>query len=208
VTVQVVAAPELTLPGWQAKAETTVPAIRLKVVFWEAPFRVAVMVTVWFVEILPAVVAKVAEVAPTAKVTETGTVSEALLSDKATTVPPAAAGRFSVTVQVPVLPDDRLEGLHCREVRASDVAKVRVVVTELLPSEPVITAVCVVVKVPAVAVKPAEVCPAGTTTEAGRLNAESLDAKAIVAADGAGWLTITRQAVVLPTPRFDTAHCR
>jgi len=208
VTVHAVAAPEFTLVGLQARAVTSMGATRLKVAVWAAPLSVALMVADCVVVSAPAVAANVAEMAPAAKVTEAGTVSEALLSERATTVPPAGAGWFSVTVQVPALPDDRLEGLHCREVRASDGAKVRVVVRELLPSEPVITAVCVVVKVPAVAVKPAEVCPAATATEPGTVSAGLLDAKAIVAADGAGWLSITRQAVALPTPRLETAHCR
>jgi hypothetical protein len=60
-------------------------------------------------------------------------------------------------VQVLVLPDGKLEGLHWREARASGATKVSEVVRELLPSELEITAVCVVAKVPAAAVKPAAV---------------------------------------------------
>jgi len=204
----VVAAPELTLEGLHAKAETTVRAIRLRVALWDAPLRVAVMGAVWFVAIVPAVTAKVAEVADAATVTETGTVNVALPAERATAVPPAGAAWFKVTVQVLALPEDRLEGLHCREVRAIGEIKVKVVVRELLPIEPVITAVCVVVKVPAVAVKPAAVCPAATTTEAGTLRAELLDDNVIVAADPAGWLSITRQAVGLFIAKLEAAHCR
>jgi len=82
------------VPGLQAKAETSTGAAgatKLNVVLWEAPFKVAVMVAVWFVAIVPAVAVKLAEMVPAAKVTEAGTVSEALLSERATTVPPAGA---------------------------------------------------------------------------------------------------------------------
>jgi hypothetical protein len=49
------------------------------------------MVADWVVVRVPAVAAKVAEVAPAATVTEAGTVSEALLSARATTLPPVEA---------------------------------------------------------------------------------------------------------------------
>ena len=44
VTVQMVAAPEFTLEGLQAKAETSMGATRLKVAVLEAPLSAAVMV--------------------------------------------------------------------------------------------------------------------------------------------------------------------
>jgi hypothetical protein len=42
--VQVVDAPEFTLAGLQARAETRVEATRLTVVVWEAPLRVALTI--------------------------------------------------------------------------------------------------------------------------------------------------------------------
>jgi hypothetical protein len=90
-----------------------------------------------------------------------------------------------VTVQVLALPEVRLDGLHCREAKASGVADGRIVseaVCVLLPSEAVITAVWVVVTVPAVAVKLAEAAPAATVTEAGTLRAVLLLESAIAMA--------------------------
>ena len=91
MTVQVVDAPELTLLGLQAREETSMGATSVKVVVCEAPFRVAVMVADRVVMIVPTVAVKVAEVALTAMVSKAGTVSEALLSERATTVPPVGA---------------------------------------------------------------------------------------------------------------------
>ena len=89
-------APELMLVGLQARAETNMGAIKVKLAVWEAPFRVAVMVAVWFVVIVPRVAVKVVEVLATGMVTGTvtdaGTLSAALLLDSATTVPPAGGG--------------------------------------------------------------------------------------------------------------------
>ena len=62
----------------------------------------------------PAVAAKVVEVAPAAIVAEAGTVSEALLSVRATTVPPAGAGWFKLTVHVLAALEFTLEGLQAR----------------------------------------------------------------------------------------------
>src|ERR1022692_3793931 len=84
VTMHVVDALELTLVGLQAKAVTSMGATRVKVAVWEAPFSVAVTVADW-------VVVRGAEVALAGTVTDAGTVSEVLLSESATTVPPVGA---------------------------------------------------------------------------------------------------------------------
>jgi len=89
--VQVLEAPEFTLVGLQAREETCMGATKLKLAVWEAPFSAAVTVADWVVVIVPAVAAKVAEVALAATATDAGTVSEALLSESATTVPPVGA---------------------------------------------------------------------------------------------------------------------
>jgi hypothetical protein len=91
VTVQVVEAPEFTLVGLHAKLETKIGATRLNGALWEAPFKVAVTVAFWVVFTVPAVAVKVAEVPLAGTVMDAGTVSEALLSESATTDPPAGA---------------------------------------------------------------------------------------------------------------------
>jgi hypothetical protein len=84
VTVQVVAAPELTLVGLQARPETRVGATRIKVAVWEALLSVAVTVALWVVVTVPAVAVKLALLAPFDTVTEVGTLRLALLSLSAT----------------------------------------------------------------------------------------------------------------------------
>ena len=113
-----------------------------------------------------------------------------------------------VTVQELKPPESRLDRPQRRAATVRDGVKVRVVVWELLPSVAVITAVCVVVKVPDEAVKPPEVVPAGTLTERGTVRAGLLDVKVTAAPDGVGWLSITTQVVEASTPRVDIAHCR
>ena len=84
-------APEFTLVGLQARAETSMGAARLKVVLWEARFRVAVMVADWVVVIVPTVAVKVVEVLLAGTVTDAGTVSAVLLLESATALPPVGA---------------------------------------------------------------------------------------------------------------------
>ena len=84
-------APEITLVGLQARAETSMGAARLKVVLWEARFRVAVMVADWVVVIVPTVAVKVVEVLLAGTVTDAGTVSAVLLLESATALPPVGA---------------------------------------------------------------------------------------------------------------------
>ena len=91
MTVQVVDAPEFTLVGLQARAETSMGAARLKVVLWEARFRVAVMVADWVVVIVPTVAVKVVEALLAGTVTDAGTVSAVLLLESATALPPVGA---------------------------------------------------------------------------------------------------------------------
>ena len=84
-------APEFTLVGLHDRPVTSMGATRLKVVVWEEPFRVAVTVALCVVVSVPTVAVKVAEVALAATVTDAGTVSDELLSDSATAVPPVGA---------------------------------------------------------------------------------------------------------------------
>ena len=84
-------APEFTLLGLQVREDTCMGATRLKLAVWEAPFRVAVMVADWVLVIVPRVAVKVVEVLLAGTVTNAGTVSEALLLERATTLPPVGA---------------------------------------------------------------------------------------------------------------------
>ena len=89
--MQLVLLPELTLVGLQATEETRVGAIRFIVVLWDEPVKVAVMVAVWFVVIVPTVALKVAEVLLVGTVTEAATGSAVLLLDSPTVLPPLGA---------------------------------------------------------------------------------------------------------------------
>ena len=91
VTVQVLVLPELRLEGLQDRAVTSMGATRVRLAVWEELFRLAVRVALWVVVRLPTVAVKVAVLALAATVTEAGTVSAALLADRATVLPPLGA---------------------------------------------------------------------------------------------------------------------
>ena len=82
----------------------------------ELPFNVAVMMAVWFDVKLPAVALKVAEMAPAATVTDAGTVTTAVLLLRPTAAPPFGAAWVKVTVQVVVLPEPSVPGVHVTEI--------------------------------------------------------------------------------------------
>jgi len=86
-------------------------------------------------------------------------------------------------VQVLAPPELKLVGLHCKETKASGGSSVREAVCELVPSVAVITAVCVLLIVPAVALKVALVAPLATVTDDGsvRLVLLSLTVTAVLA---------------------------
>ena len=116
--MQVADAPELTLVGLQASADTRVEATRLTVVVWEEPFKVALTVALWLVVKAPAVAVKVAEVAPAGTVTDAGIVSRALLSDSVTVLP-AETASFKLAVQVMEAPEATVPGLQLKDVKLS-----------------------------------------------------------------------------------------
>lgn len=91
MTVQVVLAPEFTLVGLQASEETRVGATRFTVVLRDAPSKIAVIVAVWLVVIVPTVALKVVEVPPEGTVTEAATGSALLLLESPTVLPPLGA---------------------------------------------------------------------------------------------------------------------
>ena len=79
---------------------------------------------------VPALAAKVAEVAVAAMVSEAGTVNEELLPETATTVPPAGAGWFRVTVHVVEAPELTLVGLQAREETSMGATRLKLAVWE------------------------------------------------------------------------------
>ena len=105
-------APELTLVGLQASAETRVGATKLTVAVWEEPpLRLEITVADWFVVMVPAVAMKVAELAPADTVTDVGTVSTALLSDTVTATGEETAS-LKLTVQLVEAPEAKVPGLQ------------------------------------------------------------------------------------------------
>lgn len=113
VTTQVETPPEARVVGAHASdikaggAESSV-----KDCVWELPFTDAVTAAVWLVEMVPAAAVKFADAAPDATVTEAGTVSAALLLERATVTPAAPAACDSVTAHTDVPPELRLVGAH------------------------------------------------------------------------------------------------
>jgi hypothetical protein len=71
------------------------------------------MVTDWLVATVEVEAVKVAEEDPAATVTDEGSLTALLLSDSATTPPPAGAGPDSVTVQLLDAPPCTVAGEHC-----------------------------------------------------------------------------------------------
>ena len=92
VTVQVAEALEVSEAGLQERLVGTTFVSRPMEKVAEEPDRVAVMMAVLSAVMVEAVAEKVAEVAPAATVTEAGTVSAALLSDKETRSEARGAG--------------------------------------------------------------------------------------------------------------------
>lgn len=194
-TVHVLEVPEVSDIGLQVKTETAAEAAVIKVAVCEAPFSVAVIVTLEVVVRAPVVAVNVADEADAGTVTLAGVVSVALLSESVTTVPPDDAAWFSVTVQVlvadgPIVPglqasvDTRIAGVNVIEVVCVLPFKLAVMVT-----------VWFVVTVPAVALKDTEVAPEATGTDDGTVSSPLLSDRLTVAAASAGWLNVSVQLV-------------
>jgi len=198
VTVHMVEAPEFTLAGLQARPVTSMGATRVKEAVWEEPFKVAVTVALWVVGRVPAMAVKVAVVAPTLTLTEAGMLSSALLFDSATVVPPVGAAWFSVTVQVVAAPEFKLVGLQARPVSSVGATRVKLAVWDVPFRVAVTVADWVVVMVPAVAMKLAELAPAGTVTDAGIASRELLSDSAMVVLEEAGRFKPTVQVMDAP----------
>src|SRR5580700_2951547 len=199
VTVHVAVAPEFTLVGLQTKAETSVGAIRLKVALCEELPKVAETVPDWLVVIVPTVALKVAEVLFAATVTDAGTVSEALLLESPTALPPDGAAWLSVTVQVLAAPEFTLVGVQASAETSVGAIRFKVALCEELPKVAVTVPDWLVVIAAAVALKVAEVLFAGTVTDAGTVSAALLlERPTALPPLGAAWLRVTVHVAVAP----------
>jgi len=117
VTVQVDAAPELSVEGEQASEVRVAGALSVIVAVLEAPLSVAVTVADPSVEKLPAVAEKVADDWPPDTMTDVGTTRFALLLDRETVVLLGAIP-VSVAVQVEAPPGPKVVGLQLKEESA------------------------------------------------------------------------------------------
>src|ERR1039457_7154458 len=166
-------------------------ATRVRLVDCVEAFKVAVTVALWVVVRAPAVAAKVAEVTPAATVTEVGTVSRELLSERATALPPVGAAWFKVAVQVVAAAELTLVGLQVSAVTSMGATRVRLVDCVEAFKVAVTVALWVVVRAPAVAAKVAEVAPAATLTEVGTVSRELLSERA-------AWFKVAVQVTAVP----------
>jgi len=202
VTVQVAEALEVSEAGLQVRPEGTAFVTKPMEKVTEEPDRVAVMMAVLSAVMVEAVAEKVAEVAPAATVTEAGTVSAALLSDRVTAAPPVGAALLRVTVQVAEVLDVSEAGLQVRPEGTAFVSRLNEKVAVEPEREAVMIALPSVVMVEAVAEKVAEVAPAATVTDAGTVNAALLSDRVTTAPpDGAAPLRLTVQ-VDVPEPEM------
>jgi hypothetical protein len=137
-------------------------------------FSVAVTETVSVVPpsggVAVAVAENVAVQDPAGTFTEVGTVNAGLLAETDTLMPAGGAGAERVRVQVEDEPASSVVALHASAETSTGATRLKVAVWEALFSVAVMVALWVVVTVPAVAVKVAEVAPAATGTEAGTVN--------------------------------------
>ncbi len=145
---------------------------------WDALLRVAVRETSRVAPpsggVVVALAVKVPEEDPAGMLTEAGTVSSGLLAETDTLVPPVGAWAETVTVQVDDAPASSVAGLQVKVETNVGATRVKFAVCEDEPSVAVTIAGCVVVVVPAVALKVAVVLLAGTVIEAGTVSAALL----------------------------------
>ena len=116
VTVHELVEPHATLVGLQATDETVIAgAVIVMLAVAELPFKEAVMVADWLLEMVPAVAVKLPVLLEAATATEAGTAREELLLESATVVPPLGAALERVTVHELPAPDASVVGLQARE---------------------------------------------------------------------------------------------
>ena len=140
-------------------------------------------------------------------VTDAGTVRFALLDDSVTVVPPVGAAFDSVTVQVVLAFEARLEAVHVSEDKLTGASREMVTGEELPLSVAVMVALALLVIVPAAAVKVAVVEFAGTETEAGTVRAALLEDRATVVLPlRAAFDSVTVQVVLAFEARLEAVH--
>jgi hypothetical protein len=195
VMVQVVVAPALRLVESQATAATDASSSKVAVA---EPFKLAVMVPLWFFVTPPAVAVKVADVASAGTGTDVGIVNSELLEVKAT-VCGLTPSLFNVTVQVLEPREINDVGLQLREDTACVGSRSKETLWETPFRLAVRITVTLVAMAPAVAVKATEGDPAGTVAELGTISAVLLSERATTLPPvGAAWLRVTVQVVEAP----------
>jgi hypothetical protein len=195
-TVQAPLAPVARLAGVQERLVSVARGESVTAKPAEEPLSEALRVAVPAAVIEEAVAVKVVEETPEGTVTEAGTANAALLLASETRAPPTGAVRFRVTEQLEVPEPVMVEGVQLRAVSRAAGSRLTERPAEDPFKEALIVAVPAAVMVAAVALKVAEVEPAGTVTEAGRVSAGLLSASEITAPPaGAGAFRVTVQSV-------------
>jgi hypothetical protein len=185
VIAQTLAPAPVRLAGLQLMLVSETGVKRDRDVVLDTPPEVAVIVTVVAEVTAEALALNVAVVCPASTVTVPGTVTEALLADSVTAVPPVGAAAFSVTVQTLVPAPFRLAGLQLMLVSEIEANRDRDVVLDTPPKDAVTVTVVAEVTAEALALNVAVVCPAGTVTVAGTVT-EALLADSVTAVPPVG----------------------
>ncbi|NWF84226.1 MAG: hypothetical protein HXY18_10390 [Bryobacteraceae bacterium] len=133
VTVQVLLAPEESVVGAQASVETDSGTISAMEAVWELPFSVAVTTAVEAAVMAPAVAVNVALDEPAATVTDAGTDSSELLSDRETVAPPVGACFVNEMVHVLASDDVSELGLQLKEDSKAGATRLSVAEAEAPP---------------------------------------------------------------------------
>jgi len=211
VAVHVPVPPAPKLAGVQLNADTDCEDNKLTANVCETPVRVAVSVTVWLLEMFPAVALKVPVIDPAGTVVDRRTGSSELLLLNPIAVPLEGAAWFSVTVQIVMPCETKLAGLQDSEERDREATKLTVDVCTTPFSEAVSIALWLLgMLLPAVALnvvvaEPAAIVIVGAGT--GR-NALLLDKETVMPPEGAAWLTVTVQVVLAPPAKVLGLHAR
>jgi hypothetical protein len=132
VTVQVELPGAFTVPGEQLRLLGTTVTVRLTLVNWLVPLRLAVMVAVWLLPITPLVAVNVALLCPDGTVTLAGTGKLALLLLSDTTMA-LVAFLLSDTVQVVLALLARVDGEHDTPVNCAGAGAARLSVNVCAP---------------------------------------------------------------------------
>ena len=205
-TVHVVLAFEFRVEGWHCTLETSTGACKIKSSFAVLPLSVAVTVAAAFAVSVPVDAVKVTTFALLATVTDEGTRRFGSLEDKVTCVFDVTLA-LSVTVQLVLELEAKVVLVHWSEESVTAGCNLMLAVAVLAPKEAVTTALSLVVIVPAVAVKVAEVEPAETATDAGTLRRVLLEERPTLDPPaGAAVDRVTVQVLLPPEPSVAGLH--